>query len=211
MARHFPVPESSLGGGSVHPITLGLLAFVFLLSSCAPTTTRTTSVKTSSTPLITDEILADFNKRLEAATEEILERHRYFVSGASKYTDQFTGQVVCAQAITDRRHPNNLATRASLNENGVYTFTLYRDNLSNFVYHPLDGNGLLLRFSDGKARGYRVADNDITFDPNHDKQSVGRQKHTLIVDKLFFQHFPRQRWRRKLSTGRQRQCATRQR
>lgn len=215
MARHFPVLESSLGGGSVHPITLGLLAFVFLLSSCTPTSsTRTTptsttrTVPTSIQNTLTDRLLDSIEARLrgdsrttaqrtttpttERTTIQRVSTQRPTAQGIrdSKLTarrDSFTGRQTCEQTVTNTNDQHNVTVIARLSEHGVYTLTLLRRDLELATFPPISENGLLLRFADGTVRGFLVANHDFEFrSVIRSAVVLASEIHTAVVPGSFY-------------------------
>ena len=111
----------------------------------------------------------------------------YRDSGLRKHTDQFTGKTVCEQSVTKLGDPHRLTITARLDAHGVYTFSITRHDVRDQLFTPLDEAGLLLRFPDSRVvRGYVIAENDLAFDFNHDKGTIGHQTVTLIAKWMFF-------------------------
>ncbi len=152
-----------------NPVVLAIL-FLVLLSACTPTSSMATS---------SSRTTAQSNTRTAGSG--------YRNSGLSKHTDQFTGKMVCEQKVTSLRDRHNLTLTARLDAHGVYTFGITRHNVREWISTPYSEAGLLLRFPDSRViRGYVVADNDLVFDFDHDKGTIGHQTFTLIVRRTFF-------------------------
>ena len=137
---------------------LALLAFVFLLSSCAPTS----GAGTSGNP-------------------------GYRNSGLSKRTDQFTGRTVCEQKVTSLRGRYNPTITARLDERGVYTFSLTHHRVNRVIHPPGGDYGFLLRYPGVEVWSHVVADYDFgRFIRYRDGYAREHQTHTVIVDKAFY-------------------------